>query len=345
MKKILSAFIFIFFITTGLLSPDEAVAASLYLAAPSVVLLDGQSQRVLFSRDPNSKRAPASTTKLLTAMVVLDHLDLDKIIHVSSAVEGVQPSNIRLRGGERFYVRDLVKALLINSANDAALTLAIATAGSQHSFASLMNQKARSIGAADSRFVHPAGLPAAGQYSTAYDLAKIIQAASRYAYVVQALQIREVSIQSLGGRRIFLRNHNKMLWGTSAVIGKTGWTRSARHCFAGRIQSKSRIIYVGIMGDAKRTYLWSDLYRIAAFSSGKIISSAPKREASVSLDQGWVKKIQKALKHAGYFQGNPTGFYGKRTKKAVKQFQKANRLPTTGTVGPKTWKKLKAYLR
>lgn len=342
LKKILSLQILIFFITSGVM-PLEA--ASLSLSAPSVVLLDGYSQRVIYSRSPDVKRAPASTTKILTAMVVLDNLSLNQVVRVSGAVEGVQPSKIHLRGGERFYVRDLVKALLINSANDAAVALAIATAGSQTVFASMMNQKARSIGATNSRFVHPAGLPASGQYSTAYDLARIMMAASRYPYIVQALKIREAVIQSLGGRRVFLRNHNKMLWRARSVIGKTGWTRNAKHCFAGRVQSQDRVIFVGIMGDARRSYLWSDLHRIAAFSGGKVLPAVKKEPAPILFDRQRTKQIQAALKRAGYFRGNPTGFYGKRTKSAVKQFQKANKLPMTGTVGPRTWKKLKPYIR
>lgn len=346
-KRILSIVVFSFFLSAIVFPPGVGEAASLSLLAPSVVLLDGQSQRVVFSRSPNSKRAPASTTKILTAMVVLDHLDLSQVVQVSSAVEGIQPSKIQLHGGEQFYVRDLMKALLINSANDAALALAIAAAGSQTKFSLWMNQKAHDLGAANSRFVHPAGLPASGQYSTAYDLAKIMMAASRYPYIIQTLKRKEVAIQSLGGRRIFLRNHNKMLWRTQAVIGKTGWTRNAKHCFAGSVPSQGGVIYVGIMGDGKRSYLWSDLYRIAAFARGKVLPPVLKKERSGSflLDRQKVKKIQAALKSAGFFKGNPTGFYGKRTKNAVRQFQLAHQLPVTGMVGAKTWKKLKTYFR
>ena len=133
-----------------------------------------------------------------------------------------------------------------------------------------------------------------------------------------------------------------MLWRTDEVIGKTGWTRTARHCFAGRVQSNDGVIFVGLMGSQKRQYLWSDLLRIAAIPSGKIakpIVLAPKMPTRKE-----TLKIQKALQRAGYFKGNPTGFYGKRTKTAVQNFQKSKRLSATGWVGPDTWKKLKAYL-
>lgn len=167
-------------------------------------------------------------------------------------------------------------------------------------------------------------------------------AASKYPFIVGTLKVRGTMISSMGGRRIPLNNCNKMLWQTSGVIGKTGWTRSARHCFSGRVQSGNKAIFVGLMGSQRRQYLWSDLRRIQSLSSGKTLKpivegpNVPSRKETL--------KIQKALRVAGYFKGNPTGFYGKRTKASVRSFQRAKGLPVTGTVGPQTWQKLKKYL-
>ena len=323
-----------------LFHPALAEAGSFTLLAPSAVLLDGRTQEIIYARAPHTKRAPASTTKLVTVMVALDHLSLDKIVQIPGGLENIPPSKIGLNGGESFYVRDLVKAALIKSANDAAEALAILTAGSRSAFTQLMNQKANNIGARNSNFVNPNGLPDGRQCSTAYDLARIMMAASRYPFIVNTLKIRSTVIYSRGGRRILLNNCNKMLWRTSGVIGKTGWTRTARHCFAGRVLSSGKVIFVGLMGSQRRQYLWSDLRRIESISSGKMpkpIVSAPDIPTRKE-----TLRIQKALQRAGFFKGKPTGFYGKRTKAAVRNFQKAKGLPVTGTVGPETWKKLKA---
>ena len=136
---------------------------------------------------------------------------------------------------------------------------------------------------------------------------------------------------------------------TGATMGQdmwsqyqTGWTRTARHCFAGRVQSNGKVIFVGLMGSQRRQYLWSDLRRIESISTGEMpkpIVSAPAMPTRKE-----TLKIQKALQRAGYFKGNPTGFYGKRTQAAVRNFQKSKGFSATGWVGPDTWKKLKAYL-
>jgi len=341
-KKILNSCVLCLVAIPMIFPLAVAEAGSITLVAPSAVLLDGRTEKILYARAPHTKRAPASTTKLLTVMVALDHLPLDREVRIPNGMQYIQPSKIDLRTGERFYVRDLIKAALIKSANDAAEALAILTAGSRPAFAKLMNQKIKAIGANNSHFVNPSGLPASGQYSTAYDLARIMMAASRYPFIVSTLKIRSTVIYSRGGRRILLNNCNKMLWRTAGVIGKTGWTRAARHCFAGRIQSSGQVIFVGLMGVKSRQYLWSDLRRISSIPSGKMpkpIVSAPKAPSRKE-----TIKIQKALGRAGYFKGNPTGFYGKRTKASVRSFQKAKGLAADGLVGPDTWKKLKAYL-
>ena len=341
-KKILSVLSLTVFLSASVVPIAAAEAASIALLAPSYVLLDGKTQQILSARAPHARHAPASTTKLLTVITALDHLSLDQVVLIPAGLEYVQPSKIGMHAGERFYVRDLVRAALIKSANDAAEALAIATAGSKPAFSRLMNQKAQQIGANDSHYVNPSGLPADAQYSTAYDLARIVMAATRNPFIVSTLMTRDASIRTLGGRKIFLRNCNKMLWRTSGVIGKTGWTRDARHCFAGRVQARGRVVFVGIMGSLKRPYLWYDLMKVLSTSGGKTFK--PIKIGLALPARSEIIKIQKALQRAGYFKGNPTGFYGKRTKQAVRRFQRAKRIPVTGTVGPQTWKKLTPYL-
>lgn len=328
--------------------PPVSEAGYMPLSSASFVILDADSQRVLYSRSADTKRAPASTAKLLSAMVVLDHLDPDDIVRVAGAATRVQPSKLHIAAGERFYVRDLLKAMLLYSANDAAYASAIATAGTVPGFSRMMNAKARSVGASHSRFMSPAGLPVEGQYSTAYDLVKIMAAAERYPLIVQTMRLRSAVIYSLNGRRFSFKTTNKMLWVSREreVIGKTGYTRGAKHCFAGRIRVGNKKMIVGLMGAPRRPYLWGDLKKIAAFPPSTIKKATPSpilinRKLHSRKE---VKKIQTALKKAGYFKGPVNGNFGPMTLDATRQFQKAKGLLPDGIVGGQTWKKLKKYL-
>lgn len=316
-------------------------APAVPITAASALLLNGQGNTAYFSKTPHIKRAPASTTKILTAIVAVNHLDLDRVITIPAFVTSIEPSKIHLRPGERYYVRDLIKATLINSANDAAETLAyVAGGGSRARFANMMNAKVRAIGGKHSKFVRASGLPAANQYSTAYDMALVMREAQRYPFIVNALATRTTVIKSLSGRRIGLRNHNKMLWKNSRVVGKTGWTRSARHCFVGVIRTSSGSAFVSMLGSRA---LWKDLARLVDYQFGLSYKSA-KTTQKVWSNRDKNKKIQVALKKAGYYRGIVDGQIGPQTRRAVKKFQKAHKLPQTGNVGPLTTAKLQPYL-
>jgi D-alanyl-D-alanine carboxypeptidase (penicillin-binding protein 5/6) len=346
-KKIV-AFLAVVLFCLGTVMPGVADASYMPLSSPSFVVMDPDCQQILYSRSAHTRRAPASTTKLLSAMVILDHLDPDQVIHVSPVATYVQPSKIRIAPGEQFYVRDLIKAMLLCSANDAAYALAIATGGTVPGFARMMNVKARMVGAGNSRFVSPAGLPASGQYSTAHDLAKIMAAAERYPLIVETMKLRYGVIYSLNGRKFYLKNTNKMLWASQEreVIGKTGYTRMAKHCFAGRVRVGGKKMFVGLMGAPRRVSLWYDLKRIAAFPSSAMKKTV---ESPILVNRRLhsrkeVKKIQSALKKAGSFKGPVNGNFGPMTLDAVKRFQRANGLSPDGIVQNQTWKKLKRYL-
>lgn len=301
--------------------------------------MDQSSSKILYSKTPHVRRAPASTTKILTAIVAVEHLPLNRVVTIPRFVRNIQPSKAHLRPGERYYVRDLIKATLISSANDAAEVLAAAAGGSQRGFARRMNQKVRRLGGRHSNFVRASGLPARNQYSTAYDLTLLMRDAQRYPFIVQTMGTRTTVIRSLGGRSIFLKNHNKMLFrGYRNVVGKTGWTRRARHCFVGTIQTPVRKVFVAMLGSRN---LWRDLKRLVDFHTGRGLSRAQKNEKLWSSEQ--IRKIQMALRRAGYNPGPIDGDFGPATIRAVEKFQRAHRLQADGIVGHATWGKLKRF--
>src|SRR3989338_7044727 len=317
-------------------SPVPLAEAFASLTAPSAVLLEPTSERILYSRAPHRRQAPASTTKLVTALVVLDSLSLDHWVTISPRVEPVQASKLYLQAGDRIRVRDLLKAILMKSANDAAAAVAIEISGTEREFAQLLTQKARSIGAQNTRFVNASGLPQAGQYTTAYDLALIMQEAMKNDLIVSILRQRAASIRTYYGNRYHFKSHNKMLLRGERVIGKTGYTRLAKYCFVGLIEEGSQDTIVSILGSRK---LWLDLRALVSQLTGG------KRKFLSFGDRGKdVNELQLALKQAGYFKETATGYFGKKTKSAVILFQKSNGISPDGVAGSKTQKALAPYL-
>ena len=147
------------------------------IKAETAVIYNGKTNEILWQKNADKRMEPASITKLMTALVAIENLELSKIVTITAEVEDVAPTEIGLLEGEEIPVRDLLYATLLYSANDAATALAIEASGSVEEFAVLMNQKAKELGCENTNFVNASGLSDEGQYSTALDLAVIAKAA------------------------------------------------------------------------------------------------------------------------------------------------------------------------
>jgi len=321
----------------------EAAISAAHLTARSLVVYDPAESRILFSKTPHARRPPASTTKVITSLVVLDKLNLNSRITVRKDTSHVPRTKLYLRPGETFRVKDLLKALLISSSNDVAAVFAHHISGSEAGFAKLMNAKARQIGARNTHFVNPHGLPADAQYSTTYDLALMMNEARKHPFVIQTLATRRTVISSSQGRRFNLKNHNKMLWKDSRpIIGKTGFTRRALHCFVGRINYRNRDLMVAIMGSLRP---WRDLKILLDYYQ-RVSLKAQTSQVHQNAKH-WNRKrmfaLERALKRAGYNPGKIDGVVTQDTVNAIKAFQKRYKLPQTGFLGPLTYHKLKKF--
>jgi serine-type D-Ala-D-Ala carboxypeptidase (penicillin-binding protein 5/6) len=252
----------------GLLFVDSAHAGSIRelgtITAKAAIVVDQATGDVLFARNPNLRLPPASTTKVVTAMVALRSGMVDDFVPVSAYAAHVEPSKIYLKPGWKMRVGDLVYAILLNSANDASVALAEGIAGSVPAFAELMNQTAREVGAYNSHFVNPNGLPAPGHYSTVRDLTTIFHHALAIPGVRTILSTQSTSIHPEGmTRNIALRSHNHLLSRRDIqAVGKTGWTREAKRCYVGAAASGDREILVAVLGSRN---LWGDLDKLIQY--------------------------------------------------------------------------------
>lgn len=250
-------FLFIFALLAFVFWQGKSLAFD--INSKAAVVIEASTGRVLYGKNPNLKLPPASTAKLMTAMIALDRLDLNQTVTISERASRVSPIKANLREGERVTVDTLLRAALIKSANDAAYALSEAVAGSEERFVELMNQKAAAIGMNDTRFANSTGLPEEDQYITAYDLARMLRQALRYTFIREVLNTRTEKIQTVDGRTIFLKNSNKLLWEDDSVIGgKTGYTRVAKHCFVCASENDGESVIVAILGSPSRENLWNE---------------------------------------------------------------------------------------
>ena len=207
-------------------------SASLSVSADSAILIEAESGKILFEKNAFVERGIASTTKIMTALVALENSALEDTVQVTAQTVGVEGSSIYLHVGEKLSMEDLLYALMLESANDAAATIACAVAGSVDAFAELMNEKVRELNLSHSSFVNPHGLDAEGHYSTAYDLALITAEALRNEEFQRIVSTYRKVIDNNGeSTSRLLLNHNKLLKTYDGAIGvKTGYTKRCGRC-------------------------------------------------------------------------------------------------------------------
>ena len=193
------------------------------LSAEKAIVMDGATGRVLYGKNTDSRSLIASTTKIMTALVVAEQCNVLDRVRIMKEAVGIEGSSMYLREGEILTVQELLYGLMLHSGNDAAVALAIYCGGTVEGFAELMNDKARQLGMIDSHFSNPNGLDAPDHYSTARDLAILASYAMENPIFYKTVSARNVTV----GER-HLRNHNKLLWLYEGADGvKTGYTRAA----------------------------------------------------------------------------------------------------------------------
>jgi D-alanyl-D-alanine carboxypeptidase (penicillin-binding protein 5/6) len=234
----------------------------------AAVVIDAETGKVLYAKNSDYFLLPASTTKLMTALVVLEHSQLSDVVTVSRKAANAVPSKAGFKEGDKVSIATLLYAALMKSANDAAVALAEAVSGSEEQFVKLMNEKALAIGAYHTKFINANGLPGKGQFITAYDLSRIMKQAIQYPILKEILTTRVREITTEAGKTIFLKNTNMLLWSDKDIVGgKTGYTRQARHCFVCAGERDNETLIVALLGAPSRDLLWKESENLMAFGS------------------------------------------------------------------------------
>ncbi len=253
------------------------------VAARAAVLMNPVTGEVVYAKEPHLRLPPASTTKVLTAVVALERLHPYSRLLVSQRAASTAPSRIGLKTGEIVSTQDLLYGLLLKSGNDAAEALAEGAGGSVEGFSELMNAKAWQIGARNSHFVNPHGLPSDAHYSTAYDLALIFRHAMRYPLFADIVRTRNAALRIESGRGPYsdwrmvpVRSTNRLLGSyEGARGGKTGFTLKARRCFVGEVERGGIRLIVAVLNSPNSETLWRDTQNLLDYGFSRYGLASP----------------------------------------------------------------------
>ena len=256
---------------------DEITASRLY--ARSAVLMDADSGRILFAKNGQEQRAMASTTKIMTCILALENGDLSDEVAVSAEAASQPAVRLGMREGQRFYLKDLLYSLMLESHNDSAVAVAEHIGGSVEGFASMMNKKAMELECGDTYFITPNGLDAEDQtgvhHTTAEDLARIMK------YCIMDSEKRDAFLEITrtqsytfsdceGNGSYSCSNHNSFLhMMEGALSGKTGFTAEAGYCYVGALRQDDRTFIVALLACGwpnNKGYKWSDTRKLMEYA-------------------------------------------------------------------------------
>ena len=240
----------------------------LSLNARAAVLMDADSGRILYGKNETMVFPMASTTKIMTLIVALEHNEPDQIVMASAGASAMPEVRLGVHEGERYRMEDLYYAMMLESFNDAAMMIAEGTVGSVENFAELMNKKAISLGCTQTYFITPNGLDAADEKgvhsSTAEDMAKIMRYAIDNEDFLKITQTADYSFTDCDRKRSFeVHNKNVLLTMMDGVLsGKTGYTADAGYCYVCAVKKDDRTFIAALLGSGwppHKGYKWSDV--------------------------------------------------------------------------------------
>ncbi|MEM6885069.1 MAG: LysM peptidoglycan-binding domain-containing protein [Verrucomicrobiota bacterium] len=270
--------------------PDSAAAVTRSqvnssLKAKAVLLTDAQTGAVIYSRRADVPYPPASTVKLMTALLVWERTRLRGDIKIVRSDTQVEPSHVPLRVGEVVSVYDMTRTLLVGSDNDSAMALGRHVSGSNEAFLKLMNQRALSLGCKNTVFKTPNGLPASEQVTTCSDMMKIFNTVMKVPELREMCTTKGFTLKTAIGSQ-WVKNHNKLL-GKFEGMGpaKTGWTYASRHTYAASVTRNGRELRLTLLNSSNK---WDDAKLLFNFGFSEmpdtkqqaVASSESKQQAS-----------------------------------------------------------------
>lgn len=243
------------------------------VTAKSAILIEASTGKVLYAKNAQEHRPPASTTKMMTLITALEHSRLDEVVTASENASQTEGSTLWLTPGEKLTMLDMLYGVMLVSGNDATVAVAEHIAGSTEKFAALMTAKAKAIGAGDTNFVNSSGLPDPRHFSTAHDLATIAAYGYKNPVFTQIISSVSRTMPWYGkdhGREIF--NENKLLWQYDGANGvKTGYTDAAGRCLVSGAK-RNGVQLIAVVLDSE--YMWTDSIALLDYGFSQVHSQS-----------------------------------------------------------------------
>lgn len=324
-RKILTSLICIAAVCFSGLAPvagesEELKPEELKIEGKTAIIFCGDTDEVIWEKEADKKMEPASMTKLMTCLLAAENLEPDKVVEITEEAASMPPTNINLKTGEEITVEDLMYGLLLESGNDAAVALAIETAGSVDSFADMMNERAKEIGCTSTNFVNPSGLEDKNNYSTARDMALIAREALSNETVRKISGTSKYTIpktnlyeeRELENSNFFLTGIDEEKYGEKLEIdkyegvfgGKTGYLGDERATMVTGVDAGGLEVYAVVMGSSLEgrysdieklmDYGKANVSKYAVFEKGdefgkvKLLGGAVNKVAAIAADDGYI---------------------------------------------------------
>ena len=255
MKKILFVFLILVSLFIIPVKAEEQMASN----AKSAILIEASTGTILFEKSSNEKFAPASMTKMMSLLIIMENIDngnlkMDEIVKASKHASSMGGSQIYLEENEEMKVEDMLKGITIGSANDATVALAERIAGTEDKFVEMMNAKVKELGLKNTNFKNSTGLDEANHYSSSYDMAIIAKELVKHKKILDFSSIYETYLRTDSDSKFWLVNTNKLVRFYKGVDGlKTGYTEGAGYCLTATINKDNMRLIAVVMGEPTST--------------------------------------------------------------------------------------------
>nr|WP_245600077.1 D-alanyl-D-alanine carboxypeptidase family protein [Paenibacillus harenae] len=287
---------------------NQAPAAQLAPSALSAILMDADSGTVIYEKNSHDKLPPASITKIMTLLLIMEALDDGKIkwtdkVQTSEYAASMGGSQIFLEPGEEMSVEDMVKGIALASGNDASVAMAEKLAGTEQQFVAMMNERAQQLGMNDTQFANPNGLPVANHYSSAYDIAIMSKELLKHSEVTKYTGLYQDYLRKTSEKPFWLVNTNKLVRFYSGADGlKTGFTSEAKYCLSATAKRDNMRVIAVVMGEPNTKTRNAEVsqmfdYTFAQYMNHPIIKEGESM-GTLQIEKGTASELPLVAKHA-----------------------------------------------